>query len=49
MNINDMTIGEAHEIVALSAPPRNCDIQYNDRAEMYGAFKDWCNARGHTM
>jgi len=34
---------------ALAAPPRNCDVPYNDRVEMYGAFKDWCNARGHTM
>lgn len=34
---------------ALAAPPRNCDTPYNDRVEMYGAFKDWCNARGHTM
>ena len=33
---------------ALAAPPRNCD-RYNDRVEMYGVFKDWCNARGHTM
>lgn len=34
---------------ALAAPPRNCDMPYNDRVEMYGAFKDWCNAKGHTM
>lgn len=34
---------------ALAAPPRNCDTPYNDRVEMYGAFKDWCNARGYTM
>ena len=34
---------------ALAAPPRNCDTPYNDRVEMYGAFKDWCNAKGHTM
>lgn len=34
---------------ALAAPPRNCDVQFLDRVEMYGAFKDWCNARGHTM
>ena len=34
---------------ALASPPRNCDTPYNDRVEMYGAFKDWCNARGHTM
>ena len=33
---------------ALAAPPRNCDT-YNDRVEMYGVFKDWCNTRGHTM
>lgn len=34
---------------ALSAPARNCDVKYADRMEMYGAFKDWCRARGHTM
>ena len=34
---------------ALSAPARNCDTPYNDRVEMYGAFKDWCKAKGHTM
>lgn len=34
---------------AIAAPPRNCDTPYNDSVEMYGAFKDWCNARGHTM
>lgn len=34
---------------ALATPPRNCDMQYSDRAEMFGAFNDWCNARGHTM
>ena len=34
---------------ALSAPARNCDMQYKDRVEMYGAFKDWCKAKGHTM
>ena len=33
---------------ALAAPPRNCDMP-NDRVEKYDAFKDWCNARGHTM
>ena len=33
----------------LSVPPRNCDTPYNDRVEMYGAFKDWCKAKGHTM
>lgn len=34
---------------ALSSPPRNCDAKYADRVEMYGAFKDWCKAKGHTM
>jgi len=34
---------------AISAPARNCDMPYNDRVEMYGAFKDWCKAKGHTM
>ena len=34
---------------ALSAPARNCDVEYADRVEMYGAFKDWCKAKGHTM
>ena len=34
---------------ALSKPPRNCDVEYADRVEMYGAFKDWCKANGHTM
>lgn len=33
----------------LSVPPRNCDTPYNDRVEMYGAFKNWCKAKGHTM
>ena len=35
--------------IALSAPARNCDVEYADRVEMYGAFKDWCKAKGHTM
>ena len=34
---------------ALAAPPRNCDLPYNDSVEMYGTFKDWCKAKGHTM
>ena len=34
---------------ALSAPARNCDMPYNDRVEMYGAFKDLCKAKGRTM
>ena len=34
---------------ALSDPARNCDMPYHDRVEMYGAFKDWCKAKGHTM
>lgn len=45
----DLTNAIKTASAALSAPPRNCDMQYNDRAEMYDAFKDWCNARGHTM
>jgi len=36
-------------VSALAAPPRNCDAEYADRAEMYDAFKDWCKAKGHTM
>lgn len=35
--------------VALSAPARNCDVEYADQVEMYDAFKDWCRAKGHTM
>lgn len=34
---------------ALAAPERNCDLPYNDSVEMYGKFKDWCKAKGHTM
>jgi len=34
---------------ALSETPRNCDIPYKCRVEMYGAFKDWCKANGWTM
>ena len=36
-------------INALSVPPRNCDVEYVDRVAMYGAFKDWCKSKGHTM
>lgn len=44
-------IRKAHKAVeaALSASPRNCDVKYADRVEMYGAFKDWCKAKGRTM
>lgn len=35
--------------VLISTPQRNCDMPYYDRVEMYGAFKDWCKAKGHTM
>ena len=34
---------------ALSAPPRNCDRTFIDHPAMYYEFKDWCNAKGHTM
>ena len=42
---------EINDIIeeALAAPPRNCDVKYADQVEMYGAFKDWCKSRGHTM
>jgi len=33
----------------LSEPPRNCDLPYVDRVAMQYAFRDWCNAKGHTM
>lgn len=39
----------AYVRAALAAPPRNCDVKYADEVEMYGAFKDWCKAKGHTM
>ena len=47
-------LADAEEILhrvqaALAAPPRNCDVKYADGVEMYGAFKDWCKAKGHTM
>lgn len=34
---------------ALAAPARNCDLPFADDVARYGAFKAWCNAKGHTM
>lgn len=34
---------------ALAAPQRNCDRHFPDRVAMYSEFKDWCNAKGHTI
>ena len=34
---------------ALAAPPRNCDRTFIDHPAMYYEFRDWCNAKGHTM
>ena len=44
-------IREAHRVItaAIAEPARNCDIQFVDDVARYGAFKDWCNAKGNTM
>ena len=54
MDMPQRVFGEIEELCrktksALAEPPRNCDMQYKDRVEMYGKFKDWCKAKGHTM
>lgn len=43
------TVLENIVLPALAKPPRNCDRTFIDRPAMYYEFKDWCNAKGHTM